>query len=115
MIKIERNTDARIKCFKCGNEYTMDMMRMGASGKNLECKNCIERKPAHKQESSRLPESKAAKVETEVKDYFCKECRYSFKRAKHLVISTCPYCGSSGSVVTKGSTARIMADVSKMK
>ena len=114
MIKIERNTDARIKCFKCGNEYTMDMMRMGASGKNLECKNCIERKPVQKQEAKAV-EPKSKSQGSDMKEYFCKDCRYSFKRAKHLVITTCPYCGSSGSVVSKGSTARIMADVSKMK
>ncbi len=50
-----------------------------------------------------------------MKEYFCKACKYNFKRTKHLVISACPYCGSSGSVNVKGSTARIMADAFKMK
>ena len=50
-----------------------------------------------------------------MKEYFCKECKYSFKRAKHLVVSACPYCGSSGSIAVKGSAARIIADAAKMK
>ncbi len=113
MIKIDRNTDLRIKCYKCGNEHTMDMMRMDPKGKNLVCRTCLDRKPSHKIDAKSSESEKHE--EPSIKEYFCKECRYSFKRANHLVISTCPYCGSSGSVTTKGSTARIMADVSKMK
>ena len=115
MIKIERNTDAMIKCYKCGNEYAMDMMRMDPNGKNLVCRNCLDRKPLQKQVITKV-ESKPKKQENfDMKEYFCKECKYNFSRAKHLVVSSCPYCGSSGTVVTKGSTAKIMADASKMK
>ena len=96
----------------------MDMMRMGSDGKNLVCRNCLERKPVTKQKQEAVQEIKP-KIEVrnnqEIKEYFCKECKYSFSRAKHLVISTCPYCGSSGSLVQKGSTAKIIADASKMK
>jgi len=91
---------------------------MDPSGKNLACRNCLERKPAQSQNSQIKPvvEEKAGKAESkELKEYFCKECRYSFKRAKHLVITSCPYCNSSDGIVTKGSTARILSDVAKMK
>ncbi|MBI2557869.1 hypothetical protein HYW20_00975 [Candidatus Woesearchaeota archaeon] len=86
------------------------MMRIGPGSKNLVCGECLERKSAQKQETK----SELSKEEP-VKEYFCKECRYNFKRAKHLAISACPYCGSSGSLMVKGSTARIMADAAKMK
>ena len=52
--------------------------------------------------------------ESPVKEYFCKECKYNFKRAKHIIISACPYCGS-GNINVKGSTTRIMADAFRMK
>ncbi len=113
MILIEKNTDVKIKCYSCGNEYTMDMMRMHPDGKHLACRSCIDRKPMHKQEA-KSSIGPARQEEPATKEYFCKDCRYSFKRAKHLHISTCPYCGS-GSLMQKGSTARIIADASKMK
>ena len=107
-----------IKCYKCGNEYAMGMMRMDPNGKNLACRNCIERKPVQKQETKLALEEKTRKSqkqeEPSFKEYFCRECRYNFKRARHLAIKTCPYCGS-GNIMTKGSTARIMADAFRMK
>ena len=112
MLNIERNIDARIKCYKCGNEYEMGMMRMDPNGKNLACRSCLERKSA-KQDAKAVPE--AQKQETIMKEYFCKECKYNFSRAKHLALSACPYCGTSGSLMIKGSTAKIMADSFKMK
>ena len=116
MISIERNTDVKIKCYKCGNEHPMGMMRVNANGKNLVCSNCLERKVS----SNTLPKEEAKsqkspkQEEIPMKEYFCKACKYNFKRARHLVISTCPYCGS-GNINVKGSTARIMADAFKMK
>lgn len=114
---IEKSTDIRIKCYKCGNEHAMNMMRMDPNGKNLVCRNCLERKPMQKKETeiADTKSQKSTKQEDPMKEYFCKECKYNFKRAKHIVISTCPYCGSSGSIMTKGSTARIMADAFRMK
>ena len=88
------------------------MMRMESSGKSLICRTCLERRPVQKQETA-APVAKKQE-EPAFKEYFCKECKYNFKRAKHLVVSTCPYCNSS-SVVSKGSTARIMADAFRMK
>ncbi|MBS3114123.1 hypothetical protein J4448_03400 [Candidatus Woesearchaeota archaeon] len=87
-------------------------MRIGQDGKNLVCRNCLERKIVQKDITN-----SEIKIQQQdhTKEYFCKECRYSFKRAKHITISTCPYCGSSGSLMIKGSTARIIADASKMK
>lgn len=114
MIPIEKNTDVRIKCFKCGNEYQMSMMRMAPDGKNLACRSCLERKPAPRQDTKTAQQGKSSKEEP-MKEYFCKECKYNFKRAKHLAVSACPYCGASGSLMIKGSTARIMADAAKMK
>ena len=90
-------------------------MRMDTNGKNLACRNCIERKPAQKQPLQEAKPAKAQAKEEPMKEYFCRECSYNFKRAKHLIISTCPYCNSSGSVMVKGSTARIIADASRMK
>ena len=114
---IEKNTDVKIKCYTCGNEYAMNMMRMHPNGKNLACRSCLERKPVQKQETKQGSEEakKSQKVEDPaMKEYFCKECKYNFKRAKHLTIATCPYCGS-GNINVKGSTARIMADAFRMK
>lgn len=89
---------------------------MDPKSSNLICRNCLERKSIQKQESGiKSEQPKAQKQEEPMKEYFCKACKYNFKRAKHLVISACPYCGSSGSINTKGSTARIMADAFKMK
>ena len=113
MIFIERNTDAKIKCYKCGNEYEMGMMRMDPNGKNLVCRSCLERKPIQRQDMK--AEAKPQKQEQIMKEYFCKACKYNFSRAKHLALSTCPYCGASGSLMAKGSTAKIMADSFKMK
>ena len=96
----------------------MDRMRMGSDGKNLVCKNCLERKPVSKQKQEAVQEAKPkmeVKASQETKEYFCKECKYSFSRGRHLIISNCPYCGNSGSLVQKGSTAKIIADASKMK
>ena len=91
----------------------MDMLRMDSNGKNLVCRNCLERGSAQKGQSKAVQDSK--KQEPSMKEYFCKECKYSFKRTKHIIVSTCPYCNSSGSIMVKGSTARIIADASKMK
>ncbi len=96
----------------------MDNMRMDPNGKNLACKSCLERRPVQGQNSNikSASEEKSLKSESkETKEYFCKECRYSFKRARHLVISTCPYCNSGSGLVSKGSAARILSDVSKVK
>ena len=90
------------------------MMRIGPDRKNLMCRNCLERKPVQKQEPAKS-ETKSQKQEPSLKEYFCKECKYSFSRAKHIIVSTCPYCGSSGYLMIKGSTARIIADAAKMK
>ena len=94
----------------------MDMMRMDSNGKNLVCRSCLERKVVRKQETDAAEQTQKSSKQEEspAKEYFCRECKYNFKRARHLVISTCPYCGS-GNVNVKGSTARIMADAFKMK
>ena len=90
---------------------------MDSNGKNLVCRSCLERKVVKKQgtdDAEPKIQKSSKQDEIPMKEYFCKSCKYSFKRAKHLVVSTCPYC-DSGDLMTKGSTARIMADVSKMK
>ena len=98
----------------------MEMMRMGADGKNLMCRSCLDRKPeakksgpvsAQKAQSTSKPQQGAP----EMASYFCNECKYSFKRAYHVRVSTCPYCDASGSVVEKGSSSSILSDASKMK
>ncbi|MBI2649772.1 hypothetical protein HYX04_00485 [Candidatus Woesearchaeota archaeon] len=109
---IERNTDAKIKCYKCGNEYAMNMMRMDPNGRNLACRNCLERKSIQKGQVK--TEIKPQKQDP-MKEYFCKACKYNFSRAKRLALTTCPYCSASGSLMVKGSTAKIMADSFKMK
>ena len=95
----------------------MDMMRMASDRMNMVCRNCLERKPANQKREAvqEIKPKMEVKINQETKEYFCKECKYSFSRAKHLVISTCPYCGNSGSLMQKGSTAKIIADASKMK
>ena len=88
-------------------------MRIDPNSNNLACRSCLERKPAQKQ-GQKIASEKVEKNES-FKEYFCKQCKYNFKRAAHIGISTCPYCGASGSVMIKGSTERIIADASKMK
>ncbi|MBI2652518.1 hypothetical protein HYX00_03540 [Candidatus Woesearchaeota archaeon] len=88
------------------------MMRMDPNGKNLVCRSCLERKTVQKEQTK--ADATSQKQEAVMKEYFCKSCKYNFSRAKHLTITTCPYCGS-GSIMTKGSTSRIIADASKMK
>ena len=112
---IERNTDFKIKCYKCGNEHPMNMMRMGPNGKNLACRNCLERKVSPNTAPKETAKPTPQKLEeSPMKEYFCKDCKYNFKRSRHLVVSTCPYCGS-GNLNVKGSTARIMSEAFRMK
>ena len=84
MVIIEKNTDVRIKCYRCGNEYLMGMMRMDSSGKSLVCRNCLERKPVQK--DSKTAETKAQnpskQEESPMKEYFCKECKYNFQKGE---------------------------------
>lgn len=91
----------------------MPMMRISPDGKDLICRNCLERKTVQKQEA--IIQEKTKKQELSFKEYFCKKCKYSFKKAKRLSVSTCPYCSASGSIMVKGSTAKIIADAAKMK
>lgn len=111
---IEKNTDFKIKCYKCGNEHPMNMMRMDPNGKNLVCRGCLDRKVSSNTTTKEESKSQKTQEEPAMKEYFCKACKYNFKRAKHLAVSTCPYCGS-GNINVKGSTARIMADAFRMK
>ena len=93
----------------------MSMMRMDSNGKNLVCRNCLYRKvSSNTAPKEEVKLQKSSKEEPPMKEYFCKNCKYNFKRAKHLVVSTCPYCGS-GNINVKGSTARIIADAFRMK
>ena len=92
------------------------MMRMDPNGKNLVCRGCLDRKVSSN--TATKEEAKSQKTtkqeESPMKECFCKACKYNFKRAKHLAVSTCPYCGS-GNVNVKGSTARIMSEAFRMK
>jgi DNA-directed RNA polymerase subunit RPC12/RpoP len=112
VITIERNTDVAIKCYKCGNSYTMDMMRMDPNGKHLACKFCLERRIAPK--SAIVQPSKSSAPKGEKMSYFCKACRYSFSRASHIQVNACPYCGVEGSVVSKGSASSLIKEVDDM-
>lgn len=87
-------------------------MRMAPNCPNLVCKNCLERK--FMQGSDEKEASEETKNLRETKEYFCTKCKYSFKRAKHIVVDTCPYCDTP-SVVRKGSASKILSDASKMK
>ncbi len=119
MITIERNTDVTIKCFKCGGSFTMDQMRMDPKSPNLACKNCLERKPMGKQAAAPKKDPYAeidapGKKSSEKVSYFCKACRYSFTRAAHIPVSSCPYCSAAGSVVSKGSASSMIKEVDDM-
>ena len=50
-----------IKCYKCGNEYTMDKMRMESSKMRLVCRNCLEGKQVVKQETKQAGKPVKAK------------------------------------------------------
>ncbi len=121
MIPIERNTDVRIKCYQCGGEFTMDQMRMGPTGKNLVCKNCLERKsPSTARPADGSPlkaasqQPSSGKKASDKASYFCKACRYSFTRAPHIEVSDCPYCGQSGTITKKSSATSLVHKVEEM-
>ena len=126
MRHIERNTDVKIKFFKCGTQFTMDQMRMDPNGKNLICRNCLERKvPSRgldddslssrpfKANPQGLPKSSDAKSSDKIQ-YFCKACKYNFTRAAHIPVNSCPYCSNTGGIVKKGSSKSIVREVEDM-
>ena len=91
------------------------MMRMDPNSNRFVCRSCLERKPAQKQEQPKnVAEAKTQKNEP-YKEYFCKQCKYNFKRASNIEIGACPFCGASNTLMVKGSAARIIADAAKMK
>ncbi len=123
VIPIDRNTDVRIKCFKCGGSYSMDQMRMDPNGKNLSCRNCLERKAPQKSpseigiagQSSQAGSSPSLQKSTEKVQYFCKACKYSFTRAAHIRIDSCPYCSNAGGIVRKGSATSLVKEIEDME
>ena len=112
---IDKNTDVTIKCFKCGNQFLMDSMRMDVDGRNLVCRYCLDRRPVPMNEVKILPQRPKPGKEERMIEYFCKDCRYNFKRAEKIVVEKCPYCGHASSIMQKGSTDKIIADAAKMK
>ncbi len=104
----------------------MDQMRMDTNGKNLVCRNCLERKNPAKQapldeedyitlkSGNSRSVSPAAKKQSDKVSYFCKACKYSFSRAAHIEISTCPYCSQSGMLTKKGTAASMVKEIEDM-
>lgn len=100
----------------------MAEMRMDPKSPNLTCKNCLDRKVPPAKASSQPNQKKdqyaeislPSKKPSEKISYFCKSCRYSFTRAGHISISSCPYCGMAGSVVSKGSANSMIQEVDDM-
>lgn len=96
----------------------MDQMRMDPKSPHLTCKNCLERKiPVKSSPTKQDPYAHLdapSKKSSEKISYFCKACRYSFTRAAHIPISSCPYCSAAGSVVAKGSASSMIKEVDDM-
>ncbi len=96
-----------VRCGLCNTKADIREMKYHKSGDYLLCKACHEKqnpgqkvvveKPASLREVSEMPrqESKVS--------YRCKNCGYSFARARDHHFDVCPYCGkNSVSMVNRG-------------
>ena len=93
-----QNREIKVKCYKCGNSYTTEMMRHDPGNPRvLVCRNCLAKKD--KRETTEYS-SKPQPGEPTVK-YYCIKCKYNFVRRKSAVVNACPYCGNKGTLTTK--------------
>jgi hypothetical protein len=98
------NKSVKIKCYKCGNSYTTDMMRYDPDKPSrLVCKDCLGKKD--KRESTTY-DSKPKDGERIVR-YYCIKCHYKFDRRASTVVPACPYCGNE-TLTTKTDAASIL-------
>lgn len=111
-----RNDDVKLRCHKCGNEYSTREMRQSPFGPNLVCRNCLEGKRPVKAQAARAesPSSVAfkSKPETGLLDYTCANCKFNFKRKKGIEIERCPNCNQQGTVALNKGTAQTLVEES---
>ena len=86
-----QNKEVKIKCYKCGESFTTDMMRYDPGNPSrLVCKNCLTKKDERK---TTVYGNKPSEGEASVK-YYCIKCHYKFERRKSAPVDRCPYCGN---------------------
>jgi Zn finger protein HypA/HybF involved in hydrogenase expression len=101
---IMENSKVKIKCYKCGNSYTTDMMRYDPDrAGRLACKECLSKKD---QRTSTTYTNKPKEGDAVVK-YYCIKCKYKFERRKSAPIASCPYCGGD-TLTTKTDATSIL-------
>jgi DNA-directed RNA polymerase subunit RPC12/RpoP len=102
------NSAVRIKCYKCGNSYTTDMMRYDPDRPaRLVCRNCLTKKDGKGPGESGTSGKAAPKADSGMVKYYCIKCHYKFERRRDLSISACPYCGSD-TLTTKTDASSIL-------
>ena len=90
------NKEIKIKCYKCGEQFTSSEMRYDPDKPNqLACKACLSR------DNAPVTEARAQEPNEENLKYYCVKCNYKFLRRKSIKVDTCPYCGASNSLTTK--------------
>jgi DNA-directed RNA polymerase subunit RPC12/RpoP len=88
--------DKKYRCTKCKQEYDSEDIRFTGQSA-LMCVYCL----GKKQRQAEQPKTAKEEPQEENVNYFCNDCRYSFKRRASFKFNNCPYCGKSGSIIVK--------------
>ena len=103
------NREVKIKCYKCGESYTSNMMRYDPMNPaRLVCRNCLGSKD--KRETT-VYDAKPNVGEPTVK-YYCIKCHYKFERRKSALVDRCPYCGNE-TLTTKTDAESLLKNAGK--
>lgn len=91
--------DMRKECKKCGLKQDIREMRYHPNGKDMLCRDCAHFNDprAKATEKARAPEPRVIQQESGpegVQKYYCRKCKYKFKRKEGIPMKACPYCGS---------------------
>ncbi len=107
-----QNREITMKCYKCGNSFTTDMMRYDPNKPGtLVCITCLSRKEKEKQGATQTA-SKLKQSEENV-IYYCLKCKYSFVRKKGALVTVCPYCSSPNTLTTKTDASSLIKTAGK--
>lgn len=90
--------DMRRECKRCGIRQEPGQMRIHPNGKDFLCKDCaaLQDPKAKNLEKAKLPKRAHFSDEKDepIVKYYCRKCKYKFKRKKGITMKACPYCGS---------------------
>ncbi|NTV24111.1 MAG: hypothetical protein HGA85_07135 [Nanoarchaeota archaeon] len=88
-------------------DYASSEIRLSPNSK-IVCLYCLGQKATIEPKQ----EAKKPVVNEEMLEYTCGACKYSFKRKKSFVLTSCPYCGKNDSLSQKksGDASNILKD-----